>query len=125
MKNFSESLLDDFDKIEKNQDIETYLKQLYDLWAHDSKKGCDIFGKKIKIGDIVILNQSLGTPCTGLVIDINSRNNYAAVSIRGDGNDIRALHGPHKGEIPSYEYFPTEYMIKIDKNILKAIYNMK
>lgn len=124
MKNLSESLLDGFDEIEKNQDIETYLKRLYDLWEHDSKKGCDIFGKKIKIGDIVILNQSLGTPCTGLVMDIN-RNNYAAVSIRGDGNDIRVLHGPHKGEISSYEYYPTEYMIKIDKNILKAIYNMK
>ena len=123
MITLQESLLDDFDKIENNQDIETYLINLYNKYDNSAKSGCDVFGRKIKKGDLVILNQSHGPPCTGRVVDVNRGN--TAVSLIGDGSDITILAGPNKGKLNEDEYWPTYHMIKIDKNILKAIYNMK
>ena len=121
MKHLKESLLDGFDEIAKKQDTDTYLINLYNKYDNDTKKGCDVFGRKIKKGDLVILNQSHGSPCTGRVIDMN--NGEAAVSLIGDGSDITILAGPHKGEIGGY--WPTYYMIKIDDKILELLYKLK
>lgn len=123
MKNLSESLLDGFDEIAKKQDSDTYLINLYNKYDNSAKTGCDVFGRKIKKSDLVILNQSHGLLCTGRVVDINHGN--AAVSLIGDGSDITILAGPNKGKLNEDEYWPTYHMIKIDGNILKLIHNLK
>lgn len=120
MKDLKESLLSSFDKLNKSAEQDMYLRELYKIYEQDHKKREDIFGKKIKIGDLVIINQSHGYPMTGKVVDI--KNNEAAVSLLGDGTDITINYGKLKGQYS--QYHPTYSLIKINDKILELIYNI-
>ena len=120
MKNLKESLLSGFDKLNKSTEQDMYLHELHKLYEQDHKKGEDVFGKKIKIGDLVIINQSHGYPMTGKVVDI--KNNEVAVSLLGDGTDITINYGNLKGQYS--QYHPTYSLIKINNKILELIYNI-
>lgn len=124
MKTLSESLLSDFDTLEKNSESEMYLQEIYKKFEHQSaKKGCDVLGRLLKVGDLVIINY-VGYPLLGLIIDIN-QNKDCAVSIRGDIEYIKILHGPQTGQIASGSYRSSSELLKIDEKVLKMIYNIK
>lgn len=120
MKNLKESLLSVFDKLNKSVEQDMYLRGLYKLYNKNHKKGEDVFGRNIEIGDIVIFCQSHGEPITGKVIDI--KNGGAAISVLGDGTDITVNYGEYKGKIS--DYWPTYSLIKINDKILELIYNI-
>lgn len=124
MKTLSESLLSDFDTLEKNSESEMYLQEIYKKFEHQSpKKGCDVLGRKLKVGDLVIINY-VGLPLPGLILDIN-QNKDCAVSIRGDVEFIKMSYGPRAGQISSGSYCRSSELLKIDEQILKMLYNIK
>lgn len=124
MKTLSESLLSDFDTLEKKSESEMYLQEIYKKFENRSvKKGYDALGRQLKVGDLVIIN-FVGHPLPGLILDIN-QNKDCAVSVRGDIEYIKLLHGPQAGQICSGSYYRSSELLKIDEKILKMIYNTK
>lgn len=123
MITLQESLLDDFNEIEKKSDCDIYLQYFYETWRKNSKKPlCDWCGNKIKVGDLVIYHQfSFAVP--GIVLDI--KDNKIAVSRDGNVENLKARGGPLKGQIPPGSYIDPHHVMKITPKILKAIYNMK
>ena len=124
MKTLSESLLDDFDTLEKKSDISMYLQEMYNKFDNRSiKKGYDMLGRPLNVGDLVIVNY-IGLPLPGLILDIN-QNKDCAVSIRGDVEFIKMSYGPQAGQISSRSYYRSSELLKIDEKILKMLYNIK
>ena len=124
MKTLSESLLSDFDTIEKKSESDMFLHEIYKKFDNQSrKKGCDVLGRQLKVGDLVIIN-FIGYPLPGLILDIN-QNKDCAVSVRGDIEYIKILHGPQAGQIGSGSYYRSSELLKIDEKILKMLYNIK
>jgi hypothetical protein len=125
MKTLSESLLDDFDTLEKKSDISMYLQEIYNKFDNRSiKKGYDMLGRPLNVGDLVIVNH-IGLPFPGLILDINQQHKSCAVSIRGDIEFIKMSHGPQAGQISTGAYYRSSDLSKIDEKILKMLYNIK
>lgn len=123
MITLQESLLDDFDEIEKKSDCNIYLQYFYETWRKNSKKPlCDWCGNKIKVGDLVIYHRN-NFAVPGIVLDI--KDNKIAVSRDGNVENLKALGGPLKGQISPGSYIDPNYVMKITPKILKAIYNIK
>jgi hypothetical protein len=124
MKTLSESLLGDFDTLEKKSESEMYLREIYDKFDNRTiKKGYDMLGRPLNVGDLVIVS-SMGFPFPGLILDIN-QNKSCAVSIRGDIEYIKNSHGPRVGQIGMGAYYRSSDLLKIDEKILKMLYNIK
>lgn len=124
MKTLSESLLSDFDTLEKKSEADMYLQEIYKKFDNRSrKKGYDVLGRQLKVGDLVIINY-IGLPLPGLILDIN-QNKDCAVSIRGDVEFIKMSYGPQAGQISSGSYHRSSELLKIDEKILKMLYNIK
>lgn len=124
MKNLSESLLDDFDTLEKKSDTSMYLQEIYKKTNNRSlKNGYDILGRPLKVGDLVMVNY-IGNPLPGLIVDINQNKEYA-VSIRGDVEFVKISTGPRAGQIGAGAYYHSSELLKIDEKILKMLYNIK
>lgn len=119
MKTLSESLLSDFDTLEKKSDISMYLQKFWQMWNSGlDKAGCDAFGRPLKVGDLVICT-ALSQPVPGQIFDINSAKKIL-VTQTGDGSDLKNS----KGEI--YAPYQRSYeFLKIDEEILKMLYNIK
>lgn len=123
MKNFSESLLDGFDEIEKKSEGDIYIQYFYETWRKTPRKPlCDWCGNKIKVGDLVIYRK-LDCVVPGIVLDI--KDNKIAVSCSGNVEDLKVLVGPLRGQISPSSYIYPHHVMKITPKILKAIYNMK
>lgn len=119
MKTLSESLLDDFDTLEKKSDIMMYLEGCYQKWESAAGgPGLDALGRPLKAGDLVICISAY-EPLPALIIDI--KNKKIAASITGDGVDLKDKNG----KIPSTEYKPSDEFLKISPEALKAIYFTK
>lgn len=119
MKTLSESLLDDFDTLEKKSDISIYLQKFFEIWKNgDYKAGCDAFGRPLKVGDLVICIVT-SQPVPAVVFDI--KNKKICISQTGDGSDLKNS----KGEIVYVVYQQSYEFLKIDEKILKMLYNIK
>jgi hypothetical protein len=119
MKALKESILDDIDSTLNNGDELLYLSNIYNLWYKGNDvSGKDVLGKKLEIGDLVIKIEAY-SPLIGKIIDI--KNKKAAVSLTGDGNDIK----DKQGIITPLNYTNTYELLKINKEILKLISNIK
>lgn len=117
MKTLSESLLDDFDTIEKKSDIDMYLQLSYQKWDAGSKSGYDSLGRPLEVGDLVICIEAY-SPIPAKVVDI--KNKKIAVSLLGDNSDNKNF----KNEI-KYHYRSSDECLKISPEALKAIYLTK
>ena len=117
MKTLSESLLSDFDTLEKKSESEMYLQYCYKMWCEDGKHGKDVYGRSLKVGDLVI-GIAAYQPVPSIIVDI--KNKKIAVSQTGDCSDIKNT----KGELV-YDYQPSYEFLKITPEILKAIYFTK
>lgn len=119
----AESLLDDFDEIEKKSECDIYIQYFYETWRKNSKKPlCDWCGNKIKVGDLVIYHK-MDYAVPGIVLDI--KDNKIAVSRDGNVENLKIQVGPLKGQISSTAYIYPNHVMKITPKILKAIYNIK
>lgn len=120
MKTLSESLLSDFDTLEKKSDISMYLQKFWEKWKSGNyKDGCDAFGRPLKVGDLVI-GMATSQPVPAMVLDINSAKRIL-VTQTGDGSDLKNS----KGEIVYVVYQQSYEFLKIDEKILKMLYNIK
>ena len=119
MKALKESILNDIDSTLNNGDELLYLSNIYNLWYKGNEvSGKDVLGKNLEIGDLVIKIEAY-SPLIGKIIDI--KNKKAAVSLTGDGTDIK----DKKGTITPLNYTNTYELLKINKEILKLISNIK
>lgn len=119
MKALKESILDDIDSTLNNGDELLYLSNIYKLWEEGNDvSGKDVLGKNLEIGDLVIKIEA-AAPLLGKIVDI--KNKKSAVSLTGDGNDIK----DKKGIITPLNYTNTYKLLKINKEILKLISNIK
>lgn len=118
MKTLSESLLDDFDTIEKKSDTSMYLQGCYQKWENGDGPGLDALGRPLKVGDLVICISAYA-PIPALIIDI--KNKKIVASVTGDGVDLKDKNG----KIPNSEYKPSDEFLKISPEVLKAIYLIK
>lgn len=120
MKTLSESLLSDFDTIEKKSNVSMYLRKFWQMWNSGlDKAGCDAFGRPLKVGDLVICAAAT-QPVPAMVLDINSAKRIL-VTQTGDGSDLKNS----KGEIVYVDYQCSYEFLKIDEKILKMLYNIK
>lgn len=125
MKNLKESILDDFDTISMNSESIMYLDILDKIWNKNlgkHAKNCDVLGRTLKVGDIVIY-QRVGALALGIIIDIN--NDKAFVSSNGKTDQYKITYGANKGEISKSAYHETHKLIKIDLSILEQIHDLK
>lgn len=118
MKTLSESLLSDFDTLEKKSDISMYLQGCYQKWENGDGPGLDALGRQLKVGDLVICISAYA-PLPAIIIDIKKKK--IAASVTGDSTDLKDKNG----NIPNTEYKPSDEFLKISPEILKAIHNMK
>lgn len=119
MKALKESILDDIDSTLNNGDELLYLSMLYKLWEKgDDVRGKDVLGRNLEIGDLVIKIEA-DAPLLGKIVDM--KNKKAAVSLTGDGNDIK----DKQGTITPLNYTNTYELLKINKEVLKLISNIK
>lgn len=119
MKALKESILDDIDSTLNNGDELLYLASLYKLWDKgDDVRGKDVLGRNLEIGDLVIKIEA-DAPLLGKIVDM--KNKKAAVSLTGDGNDLK----DKQGIITPLNYTNTYELLKINKEILKLISNIK
>ena len=132
MKNFTESIFDNEEDIIDNVESIAYLDKMYKNWESGSssanlKKCADTLGRKLNIGDLVIVCVCSGEVMTGRVVDIDKKKGHKqiAVSLKGDGSDITVTYGKYKGQFSPDEYYNSCDLLKIDTNILKLICNLK
>lgn len=132
MKSLKESIFDDFEKISNDTDTVLALENIYKNWASGSsmanlKKCADTLGRKLNIGDLVIVGISSGDVMTGRVMDIDKKKGHkqVAVSLKGDGSDITITYGKYKGQFNQDDYYNSCDLLKIDANILKLITQVK
>lgn len=117
MKALKESILNDIDSTLNNGEELLYLSSIYKLWNDGYNiRGKDVLGKNLEIGDLVIKIEAYA-PVLGKIVDIKDKK--AAVSLTGDGNDIKDKQGIIKDYTNTYE------LLKINKEILKIILNIK
>ena len=125
MKNLKESLLDDFDTISMNSESIMYLDILDKIWSKNigkHAKCCDILGRKLKVGDIVIY-QRVGALALGIIMDID--NDKVFISSNGKTDQYKMTYGENKGKISRSAYREAHSLMKIDLSILEQIYNLK
>ena len=117
MRSLKESLLDDENVLMDNTGKIGVINNIYKNYT--SKKGDrdrDSLGKEVKEGDYVISSTIRGKLVIGIVYKINSFNNACAVSLVGDGSDLRqAASGEYVTNIPINQ------VIKIDKDIINKL----
>lgn len=63
-------------------------------------------GRKLNIGDLVIVGLSSGEVMTGCIVDIDKKKGHkqVAVSLKGDGSDITVTYGKYKGQFSPDDY---------------------
>lgn len=126
MKTLKEGLLDTIDNTLEKGDTFIYLQELANKFNNASDmRGCDLYGRPLKIGDLVIATEGAYAPLPGVIIDM--QNGKAVVSTYGDGSEYICNYGPNKGkmQILKSDYKLTFELLKIDDKILKQIYNLK
>lgn len=119
MRSLKESLLDDEDVLMDNTGKMGVINNIYKKYT--SKKfdrDRDSLGNTIKEGDYVIASTVRGKLVIGIVYRINNFNNACAVSLVGDGSDLR--------QTASGDYAtttPINQVMKIDKDIINKLIN--
>lgn len=117
MKTLSESLLSDFDTLEKKSESDMYLQLSYQKWESGSKSGYDSLGRPLEVGDLVICIEAY-SPVPAKIVDI--KNKKIAISLLGDNSDNRNSQNEIK-----YDYKSSDECLKISPEVLKAIYLTK